>query len=206
MTAAPLTGRRLALEPLAWRHMDALHRLSMVPEMAGSWPFTGEPMAVEQLEAHIWSTGPIQYAVVRRDSGDTIGLTQGLHPDLRNGTVGVGFAVAPDLWRAGWPLEAVVLFIDHLLTGRFRKLYFRMTASTAARLGSGLTDWLTPECVHRQHVRTPEGGYDDMTIYGLDRSDWDPEMARLLTGRRSVTGTAAAVAATRAIGGGRAVR
>jgi hypothetical protein len=185
MSSRWLTGRRVALEPLTWRHMGALHQLSSLPEMAGSWPFTDEPMTVEQLEAHIWSTGPVQYAVVRRDSHDTIGLTQGLHPDLRNGTIGVGFAVEPHLWRAGWPLEAVVLFIEHLLSGGlYRKLYFRMTTSTAVRVGGALTDWLAPECVYRRHVRTPEGGYEDMTIYALDRAIWDSEMARRLTGNR----------------------
>ena len=181
-----LTGRRVALERLAWSHVEQLLRSASAPDAIDEWPLAGRTLTVGEFGDMLWSTGPINFAIVRRDSGAAVGFVQAVQEDLRSGTVGVGVFVEPVLWKAGWPLEAVVLFIEYLFAGcGYRKAYFTMRTSTLERLGGALDAWLEVECRYRRHVRSPrDGGYEDVHVLSLDRDRWDSDIARQITGNR----------------------
>jgi hypothetical protein len=182
----PLQGRRVRLERLEPRHVGALHRMATGDEALGRWPLLGQRMTVQELDDHLWQLARLNYAIVRQDSGTVVGLVQGIDEDPRSGTIGVGVFLDPRLWRAGWPLEGVMLFANHLLHGRgFRKLYFTVPASVSDRLGRTVDSALVTECIHRRHLKAGDG-YEDLYVLSLHRDRWDAALAnRVLTGRPS---------------------
>jgi RimJ/RimL family protein N-acetyltransferase len=177
----PLTGRRVTLERLRGRHLAALYRLTHAEPTIHEWPLYGRHFASpDQLGPYLETLSHLQFVIRQRDTGEVIGLVQGLDEDLRSKTIGIGVVLAPELWRSGWPLEALLVFVDYLFRARgFRKLYFHMLASTLDRVGSVTSWWLTPECVYRRHVLVQDR-YEDVHILGLHRRDWDPHNHPLL--------------------------
>jgi Acetyltransferase (GNAT) domain len=180
----PMRGRRVRLERLEPRHVGALHRMATSDEGLPRWPLLGRRMTVEELDDHLWQLGRLNYAIVRHDTGAVVGLVQGIDEDPRSGTIGVAIFLDPRLWRAGWPLEGVLIFANHLLHGRgFRKLYFTVPASVSDRLGRTVDPSLVTECIHRRHLKVDDG-YEDLYVLALHRDRWDESLAeRVLTGR-----------------------
>jgi Acetyltransferase (GNAT) domain len=178
------SGRRVRLERLSRRHIPALHAIATADELIDGWPLCGQRPEPPQFEAHLWRQSRLQFAVVRHDTGETIGLVQAVQEDLRSGLADVAVTVAPGLWRAGWPLEGAVLLCDHLFDDLgYRKLYFTMPAPVRARLGRGLESLLDLEATFARHLRRGDD-YDDLFIYALHRDRRDNRAWRLLGGRR----------------------
>lgn len=118
---------------------------------------------------------------MRRDTGQPIGLVAAVDQDLRSGTAEMGLFVDAGLWQAGWPLEGAILFLDHLFTGiGFRKVYISVLSSVLGRLG-GVERFFDAEACLRAHARV-DGGYEDLHILSMDRSQWDSDHARWITG------------------------
>jgi RimJ/RimL family protein N-acetyltransferase len=162
--------------------MPALEALLGREEMRGKWP-TLYPHDVGNT---IWRRSRLQYAVLSRSTSDLIGLVQGLDEDSYNGIVGVGVAMHPAVWGKGWPIEAVVLFVNLLFEVHgYRKLYCEMSDPTRRLLGSAMSRWMRPVARFAEHERVDDG-YVDWHIYSLHRRDWDGDLARLVTGGRVV--------------------
>ena len=171
----PLYGRRARLERLRAHHVEDLYRISQAP----GWPLAGGNKSFEEFVEHLWSAGSIQFSVIRRDNDEVIGFVRGSRWDQRDGTMDVIFGVAPEYWQRLWPYEGIVIFCDYLLRGLgVRKLYFELRTSTLAKLGSGVRRWLTQEVVHHDHLRTADGGWEDMEIWSLSESH--PVVDRML--------------------------
>ena len=180
-------GRRVALEGLSFRHMPALHAVVTSPQLADGWPLLGNPVAEHELAAYLGELSHIQFAIVRRDSREPIGLIQAIDEDPRSATLDVALVIGEPLWRAGWPLEALLLFVDFLFRGLgYRKLYFSMSATVLRRLGPRIGELLTLECTLTKHVRVGNG-YDDLSIFSLRRDQLDPVLIATITGDRTVT-------------------
>jgi len=178
----PITGRRVELATLTGDQMPFLHAIASTSGTAAGWPLLGRSVSAGEFSSFLWQMSSLQFSMVRRDNGDPIGLVQGLDDDQRSQTIGVGLIIDPELWRAGWPLEGVVLFLDYLFVGLgYRKAYFTMTTTSLERLGGMLGGILTTECVLRQHVPVG-GGFDDLHTLSLQGADWDSDEARQLTG------------------------
>jgi RimJ/RimL family protein N-acetyltransferase len=178
-----LCGRWVRLERLSRRHIPALHAIATADDVIDGWPLGGRRLEPPQFEAHLWRQSQVQLAIVRRDTDATIGLVQAVNGDLRSGLADVAVTVAPDLWRAGWPLEAVVLFDDYLFDDLgYRKLYFTMTASVRAQLGRGVETLLTLEATLERHVRARDG-LEDLLIFAVQRDQRDNPVSRMLRGR-----------------------
>jgi RimJ/RimL family protein N-acetyltransferase len=186
----PLTSRRVRLEPLAPRHLDEVHTFVNRPAMIGHWPVEGRDVPRERLAEVLWQLSPLQYAVLRKDQGAVIGLVQGLDVDQRSRTIGLGLAMDPQLWHRGWPLEAVILFLDLLFDVMgYRKVYVQMSASTARRIGSAAGEWLTREVTFEQHKPMPgapngSAVHEDWHVFSLFRERWDAGLLELVGGRR----------------------
>jgi Acetyltransferase (GNAT) domain len=179
-------GRRTRLERLQPRHLQPLFEALTAAGAADRWPLAGAAVPHDRFGEHLWAMGPIAFAVVRRDTSATVGLVQAVDPDLRSGTTDVGVAIVPEMWRAGWPLEGVVLFVDYLIRGvGFRKLYFSMPGGLAAQRGHLLRRWLTLECTLRDQIAVGDG-YDDLVIFGLHRDSWDESLLDRLDPRGRV--------------------
>lgn len=175
-----LSGRRIALERLRAQHVSQLHGIAQSPE----WPLAGRGLDVQAFGDFLWSSMEICFSMVRRDSGDVIGFVAGTGWDRRSRTIEVTFGIAPSEWNTLWPFEGVLIFCDYLFTGvGLRKLYFSLRESTMAKLGSGVSRWLTKECVYSDHVRTEDGGFEDVQLWSL--SEWDPGVVDRIAGRRA---------------------
>lgn len=180
---APLSGRRVALERLRRQHLPVLYEIATSDGLGGGWPLRGRTIDPAAFETYLWQQSSVQFAIVRRDSGAPIGLVQGVSEDLRSGTVDIAVVVAPRLWRAGWPLEGVVLFADYLFSGLgYRKLYFSMPASVRRRVGRAADALLTLECTLSRHVLV-DGDYQDLSVFSLHRDRWDTTLLSQVTGR-----------------------
>jgi RimJ/RimL family protein N-acetyltransferase len=178
-----LVGRRVRLERLSRRHIPAIHAVVTADDAVDDWPLCGQKLAPPQLEAYLWRQSQLQFAVVRRDTDDTIGLVQAVEEDRRNGMADLAVVVAPELWRAGWPLEGAILLANHMFDVLgFRKLYFSMHASTRGRLGGGLEAMFALECTFTRHLRRGDS-YEDLHVFALHRDRRDTPGWRLLSGR-----------------------
>ena len=179
----PLVSRRVALEPLAMRHIDGIRSILAKEAMEDRWPVTQLDVQSPDLDRRLWAFGGLQYAVVRRDTSATVGLVQGVFGEPRGGTIGVGVVIDPAHWRAGWPFEAIVVFIDLLFaTFGYRKIYLQVAESTLTHMGPFLDRFLVKEATYRAHRRSPDG-YEDWHVYALFASKWDHRFAESLLDR-----------------------
>lgn len=148
----PVRGRRVRLEKLAPWHLPALHQAMTRESTLGGWPLLGERVPAREFGPYLWSLGRVHFAVVRLDTGEPIGLVQGIDDDMRSGSTGVGLFVDPRLWKAGWPLEGVLLFIDYLFCGLgFRKVSMILPDSVLAQVNPSTVGWTTREYSLRDH-------------------------------------------------------
>jgi RimJ/RimL family protein N-acetyltransferase len=178
-----LVGRRVALEPLRDRHLDDLHTIATMPGVIDGWPCFGRELTPAELRQSIWALGGLQFAVRRRDTEAVIGVVQGLHPDLDQGVVELGFFIEPELWLRGWPLEAIVVALEYLFGDwDFRKVYLRTRASDAEKLGVA-GRWMTEEARHPDHHIAPDGTAEDVVVLSISRDDWDSDLAARILGR-----------------------
>lgn len=175
-----MVSRRVALEPLAARHIADLHRLATDDRAAELWPLLGTVPDVERFERDLWRKSDLQYVICRRDTGSVVGLVQALSRDARSRTVGLGLLLAPDHWRSGWPLEGIVLFLDLLFEGLgYRKVYVEMATPTVRLLGAATHTWLTPEVVLRRHTSRGDEQVDHH-IFAIFRERWDPSFLAVI--------------------------
>jgi hypothetical protein len=177
-------GRRVHLERLSRLHIPAIHAIATADDVIDGWPLHGQRLDPPQLEGYLWRQAQLQYAVVRNDTDETIGLVQAVEDDRRSGLADVAITVAPQIWRAGWPLEGAVLLADHMFDALgYRKLYFSMPAYVRARIGAGLESLLELEAVLTRHLRRGDG-HEDLYIFALRHDGRDNPGWRLLSGRR----------------------
>jgi RimJ/RimL family protein N-acetyltransferase len=168
-----LTGRRVTLEPLNAAHIDAVYGILKKDDMAGRWPRRNGVTTRAEFRESIWQTSPLQFAMVKRHSSDVVGLLQALGIDDRNGTVGIGVVIDPDLWLRGWPFEGMVLFIDFLFRRKgYRKAYFEMPASNVRRVGTAMRRWLAQEVTLKQQLWNGQD-YEDSFVFSLFAADWN---------------------------------
>ncbi|HYI60637.1 MAG TPA: hypothetical protein VEW93_02400 [Acidimicrobiales bacterium] len=177
----PLAGRRVALRPLDRRRLAELHALLGAGDPR-AWPLRGALPSLDELEEQLWGASRVQYALVARGDDRTVGLVQGLDEDLRSGTVAVGIAVGEELWRAGWPLEGLVLFLNLLIAGHgYRKLTLEVPAHGVDRFVGSSHRWLEDEGHLAAHAVT-EHGVEDVAFFSLFARDWDRDLALQVTG------------------------
>lgn len=175
--AAPLLhSRRLSLERLAHCHIAAIQVLLEDSEVAGNLSLLASGAAAAEFEKSIWQVSPLQFAMVKRDSREVIGLLQGLNIDDRSRTIGIGAVLKPEVWHQGWPFEGVVLFLNFLFERKgYRKVYFEMSETSVACIEGGMGPWLTKEAVLQRHTRTAED-VEDLFILSLSAESWNSDV------------------------------
>src|SRR5690625_2253222 len=108
-----LEGRRVRLERLRMHHTPALFEIAQTP----GWPLASRGLDFEAFLQELGNASPIQFAVVRKDDNEVVGLVRGLRWDQRSSTIEVVFGIAPAYWQMLWPIEGVVLYCDYLFRG-----------------------------------------------------------------------------------------
>lgn len=182
----PLVGRWVRLEPLRSTHVGDIHGIVSHGLMTDEWPQRELNMNPSQFERSLWTLCELNYVVVRLGTDETIGFLQGINSDPVNGTIGLGIALRPEVWRQGWPWEAVVIFIHVLFEVHgFRKIYCQMSERTRTKVGSAIHRWLHHEATYRRHERRGNE-YDDWHIYALYRTQWPVALIGQVTGGQLV--------------------
>lgn len=108
----------------------------------------------------------------RRDRSKPIGLVTAYNADFANQHAFVAMALDPVVQRAGWPLEALLLFVDHVFGAfSFRKLYFEVPAFNIGQFASAVGRVLDAEGRLRDHEWFA-GRWWDRVHLSLARDRW----------------------------------
>ncbi|PFG18665.1 GNAT family N-acetyltransferase [Serinibacter salmoneus] len=195
MTAEPLPavvlqGHGVRLEPLATRHLPALHTALADPAVfAGGWgggaaaltpDLAGDPEAFGRwLLRYLPAERAVSYAVVHGD--EVVGTTTLGHLDPATESLHVGWtAYAPRVWGTGVNAACKLLVLGHAFGCGYGRVQLQADArndrSRAAivRLGAEF------EGVLRRTQPRADGSWRDTAVYSVLREEWPRVRAGLL--------------------------
>ncbi|NAZ76335.1 GNAT family N-acetyltransferase [Kineococcus sp. T13] len=178
-TPVPLTGRRVALEPLTAEHVEGLRAVVADGDLHRTWythvPAPDEVAAEVERRLALQAAGRMApWAVRRLDTGAVCGTTtyMNLDPDNRRLEIGSTF-LAPSAQGTGVNAEAKLL----LLTRAFEDLgciavelrthwHNHQSRAAIARLGA------KQDGVLRNHQLWRDGSYRDTVVFSIVESEW----------------------------------
>lgn len=187
LTAEPMTGERVRLEPLSFDHVDDLYQASRDPDV-WRWLHTRQPASrdefAHQIAAALQAAADgqrVSWAQIDRATGRAVGMTSyyevvPAHRRLEIGYTWLGRAY----WRTGLNTEAKLL----LLTRAFETLGARRVSwrtdirnersqQAIERLGA------RREGVFRSHLERPDGTIRDTVYYAMTDTEWPAVRDRL---------------------------
>jgi acyl carrier protein len=170
---APLAGRRTVQRPLVPADDGYVQGLMSTGER---WP-TGRAFGASEVPGTVLA----EHLVVDARSAARIGVLAAYDADLRNGTAYLMASFEPRVRGRGWPLEAIVLFVDHLFrTWPLRKVYAEAVGSAAKPIESGLGRLFVEEgrFVAHEYVH---GKLCDLRVLSVFRAHWEAVAPRLLS-------------------------
>lgn len=101
-----------------------------------------------------------------------IGRIKGWEVNPYNGYVQLGYDIGPEYRGQGYMTEAVQAVIRYLLTeAEANRVYCSVRESNPASQRVCEKNGMRHEGTLRQHYARQDGGYDDVCIYGIIRSD-----------------------------------
>jgi RimJ/RimL family protein N-acetyltransferase len=178
-TPVPLSGERVALEPLSAEHAEGLRAVVAEGDLHRTW-YTRIP-APDAVEAEIerrlgeQTRGVMApWAVRRLDTGEVCGATtfMGVRPEARRLEIGSTF-YAPSAQRTGINTEAKFLLLTRAfeelrcIAVEFRTHWHNQRSRTAiARLGA------KQDGVLRNNDVWPDGSYRDTVVFSIVESEW----------------------------------
>lgn len=106
--------------------------------------------------------------------GKVIGRVKGWEVSPYNGYLQLGYDVGPEYRRQGYMTEAVQGVIAYLFqSAQANRVYCSVREGNLASRRVCEKCGLQHEGVLRQHYARQDGGYDDVYIYGIIRSEYD---------------------------------
>ena len=178
-TPVPLSGRRVALEPLTPEHAEGLRAVVAEGDLHRTW-YTRIP-APDEVEAEIERRLELQaqgsmapWAVRRLDTGEVCGATtfMSVRPEARRLEIGSTF-YAPSAQRTGVNTETKSLLLTRAfeelrcIAVEFRTHWHNQRSRTAiARLGA------KQDGVLRNNDVWPDGSYRDTVVFSILESEW----------------------------------
>ena len=107
-------------------------------------------------------------------AGQPIGRVKGWEVSPYNGYIQLGYDVGPTYRNQGYMSEAVAAVIRYLLVeAEANRVYCSVRESNLPSRRVCEKCGMQHEGVMRQHYAQQDGGYDDVHIYGIVRSDLD---------------------------------
>lgn len=111
----------------------------------------------------------VQFVAERRERPQPLGLVTAYNADFQNRHVFIAAVTDPRVQRAGWPLEAVLLLLDHVFACfDFRKAYFEVPAFNLGSFSSAVGRTLEEEGRLREHEYF-DGRWWDRVYLSIDR-------------------------------------
>ncbi len=183
----PLVGRRTLLRPVGPQDYDFLYSMAVLPENSIRWRFRGRSLSIDTFVQSLWQDVLCQYVIESRQNREIVGHVTSFRPEFRNGTAHLGVMVTPGARDQGWPLEGVVLFLDHLfLSYPLRKLYAETLEFNLSLFGAGVGRLFVEEGRLRQD-EYHDGRYWDNVFLALYREAFEERVERVLGPDRYTT-------------------
>jgi len=179
-SASPLGSRRTRQRPVVpadYGYLSDLTRSGGGAVLRGQ---RGRAISPERFAAVLWEGVLAQHIILDIATGAPVGLIRACDADLRNGFAYLSLALDRRVQGRGWPLEAAVLFVNHVFrTWPLRKLYAELLGSEMHAIASGLGRILIEEgrLVAHEYV---DGSWVDVHIVGLFRERWEAAAPQLL--------------------------
>lgn len=170
--ATGLVSRHCRLRPVLPADYDYLYRLLVSPDVGARWRFRGASPSPHDFPAYLGHGVLVQFVADQRATAKPIGLVSAYNADFANQHAWVAMALDPSVQRAGWPLEALLLFIEHTFSAfSFRKLYFEVPAFNLGQFASAIGRALEEEGRLRDH-EWYGGAWWDRVHLSLTRERW----------------------------------
>jgi hypothetical protein len=146
-------GRRVILRSVVAEGERWIYEAAVSEEDGYRWRLRGQVIPYDKFMEQLWSDVLCQYVVsARGGDGQALALLQAYKSDFRNGHAHVSVLLRKNYQQAGWPLEGVVLFLNHLFkVWNFRKIYFEGPEFTMGTMGSGAGVLFEEEGRYHQH-------------------------------------------------------
>jgi len=178
--AAPLIGRRVYLRPVYPDDYRYLYSLATSERVGYRWRERGMTPSPEDFARALWDRVLAQFIIVTKSDDRPIGLVICSAANFRNGFAYISLVLDPSVWRSGWPLEGILLFLNYIfMNWNFRKLYLEAPEFTYKDFRSGEGRLFIEEGVLREHEYYDDR-YWDMHVLAVPRSLWLEHGLRLL--------------------------
>lgn len=156
---------RLVLRPPQLTDAEALVRIKSLPMSLADAQKAVASM-VDELHK------PFTFHWVITLKGEVIGRVKAWDVSPYNGYLQLGYDVGPEHRGQGYMTEAVRAVIRFMLTeARANRVFCSVRAGNTASRRVCEKAGMTHEGTLRQHYARQDGGYDDVCIYGIIRSD-----------------------------------
>ena len=160
-----LMTNRLALRRVQPDDAEALVRIRSLP-----MTLQEAKAAVGRMVQELEKPFTFHWVITRED--EVIGRIKAWEVDPYNGYLQLGYDMAPHERGKGYMTEAVRAVVHFMLTqAKANRVFCSVRAGNAASRRVCEKTGMSLEGIMRQHYARQDGGYDDVSIYGIIRSD-----------------------------------
>lgn len=161
-----LTTARLVLRPPEHNDAEQLARIKSLPMSDKEAKKAVEGMMNELLKPFVF-----HWVITRQ--GNIIGRIKAWDVNPYNGYLQLGYDMAPDDRGNGYMTEALQSVLQYLLIqAEANRVYCSVRACNIASRRVCEKLGMLHEGTLRQHYARQDGGYDDVCIYSILRSEW----------------------------------
>ncbi len=177
-------SRHLVLAPPATKHLDDLHHLLNLPEVAASWRLGGRGLAIADTPRVLAERVALSLVAHDATTGRLAGLVELVDLDEAARSAQVCVALDPDRHGSGLLLEALAVLLDEGFARLpLRKAYAMMNAEVHRSVAAGLAPLVRSGVVTHEGTllehRSLGGRWHDVVVLGI----WpDPLRAALRSG------------------------
>lgn len=174
-----LEGTTIKLVPMDESHVEGLARVLRNPNI---WEFTWRKITSDEQVQDLITTAfanqtngsQIPYVIIEQASGQIVGTTRIMHPDLvhRNAEIGCTW-ISPEYWRTSVNTEAKSLLLHYCFEElKLIRVEFTVVASNlrsqraVERLGA------VKEGILRQHRIRSDGSIHDNVVFSILDKEW----------------------------------
>ena len=164
-----LATQRLILRPPQMEDTEALVRIKSLP-----MSLTEGKKAVASMVDELRK--PFTFHWIITLDGTVIGRIKAWDVNPYNGNLQLGYDVGPEYRGRGYMTEAMKAVVRFMLTdAQANRVYCSVRAGNTASRRVCEKAGLTLEGIMRRHYARQDGGYDDVCIYGIVRSDMEEQ-------------------------------